>query len=232
MNEAVVVGVGVGAWFPRGLKRLEESLVPYRDDIDFKGWYDEYPPNCRTHANEPYEFKRTALEWAKSQGYRVAIWADCSCWFVKHPRHLIQTIKDRGYWLCTLGWNTGEWTSDRALPGTGYTRDKLMHVPMVAATFYGLDLASPIADRYFQYMAEKQTFFRGPYANKDHEASTDYRVKGHRHDQTFLSVFAHNNKCIIDRPPCFFDYAKQIKPNGEIIPVPPHDAAVAIAQGM
>jgi len=206
-DRVVVVNVANGAWFPRGQKRLGESLQGY--DIVFTGWSDCYPDGCETHQAKPYQFKRKALEWARDQDYDIAIWADASCWFVKDPQPLIDVIRERGYWICTLGWDIGSWCSDKALIGTNYTRDELFKMPMTAATFYAIDFRKPIAGKLLDYMRMKEQYFPGPYQNIDGEASTDKRVGGHRHDQTFLSVFAHEHDMIIDRPPCFFEYAKQ-----------------------
>lgn len=230
-DRVVVLNVANGSWFPNGQTRLRESLALY-PAIAFKGWSNEYPPGCEPHSMKPYEFKRAAIEWASRQGYDIAIWADASCWFIKDPKWLVQTVKDRGYWFCTLGWNTGQWCSDKALIGTNYTRDELFKFPMVAATFYALDLRHRIGNEYLKYMKSKQQYFAGPYRNENNEASSHPDVLGHRHDQTFLSVFAHEYDLIIDKPPCFFDYATQREAGNPVSAVAPHDTAVVIAQGM
>ena len=210
---------------------MEQSLTRQRR-VSFKGWKDEYPFGCKPHSEEPYAFKRAALLWARDHGYDIAIWADSSCWFIKDPTPIVNEIARDGYWLCTLGWNVGQWCSDRALPGTGKDREQLFDIPMVAATFYGIDLRKEISRRYFEYMGRKQQYFAGPYNNKQAEASKDCRVLGHRHDQTFLSLFAHENSLNINWPPCYLDYAVTKKVKGQKVPLATHNKAIVLAQGM
>jgi len=230
-EHVVVLNVACGSWFPKGQQRLKNSLEQF-PEITFKGWKDEYPPGCNPHQTHPYQFKTEAIAWALRQGFDVAIWADASTWFVKNPRHLVRTTRDRGCWFCTMGWNVGQWCSDKALPATGMTREELFKVTMVAATFYAIDLKSKWVHKYLEYMRYKQPHFAGPYRNDNGEASANRNVGGHRHDQTFLSIFAYRNDMIIDKNPCFFAYAKQLIYGDPESAVAPHDVAVAVAQGM
>lgn len=101
----------------------------------------------------------------------------------------------------------GEWASDVALEIFGLSREQAMGVPEVNAAALGLNLRDRVAtdflDRWYE-TARAGTAFRGvreelrsrrDYGdvkwNRSGRASTDPRVRGHRHDQTVAGILAH-----------------------------------------
>ena len=222
-----VVSVAIGSWYPRGQVRLAKSLTEQGYNGDLLFWNGEYPPGSPTHREAPYAFKICALEHARARGYDVALWADCSIWFVKPPTPLFDTIGERGYWFMTQGWNVGQWCSDDALPKLKITREAAFKMPMVAATFFGLDFRSEDSIKVLEWQRSRcdDGTFVGSWTNELQQVSMCPGVLGHRHDQTALSVIIHKRGLVMDYPPSFFAYQDQTKTE-------PHSRVLALARGM
>ncbi len=226
MSRRCVVNVAVGGWYPRGQDRLARSL----DETGFGGdvlfWKDENPPGCPSHEELPYGFKVHALEMALYKGYGPVLWCDASIWFIKNPSTLFDVIDERGYWFMSQGWQVGTWCSDDALPKLGIEREESMKMSMVAATMFGLDMRTEEARQILGWMRARcrDGSFRGSWTNEHQEVSPDPRVKGHRHDQTALSVVVNRLGLEIDWHPSWFEYAY----DGVI----PNPKCVALARGM
>lgn len=225
MNRCVA-NVAVGGWYPRGQDRLRRSLVDLEFNGDMLFWKDEYPPGSLTHEQQPYAFKIAALEFAMMRGYGPAIWCDSSVWFIRQPEPIFRAIEKSGYWIMSQGWQVGTWCSDDALPKLGIEREEAMEMPMVAATMFGIDLRTDLARQLLGWMRARcgDGSLCGSWTNENGEVSTDPRVKGHRHDQTALSVIVDRLGMEINWHPNFFEYRWE-----GVIPNP---TCVALAQGM
>lgn len=225
--KSCVVNVAIGGWYPRGQDRLAESLRAQGYDGDLLFWKDTYPPGSPTHKEAPYAFKVCALEHARARGYETAIWADCSIKFIKSPEPLFDIIEERGYWFMTQGWNVGQWCSDDALPKLKITRDVAFKIPMVAATFFGLNFHEEDSIKVLEWQRARceDGSFLGSWTNDLHEVSMHPQVLGHRHDQTALSVVIHKRGLIMEYPPSFFAYEDQTHAE-------PHSRVLALARGM
>ena len=202
MRTAIVTRA-FGAIYLKGYERLAASLqnvCPGEVDLlSYEGGPD--------HATSPYGFKAHALRDAERKGYDVAIWCDSNAHFKKHPHPILARAIDRGYWICTLGWNVGQWCTDAALPKLDLTREQAWDVDMVCAAVYALRFSSPLAQGVLEYLEGHEDALHGPWTNENGIASPTEGVLGHRHDQTVLSVAAHRLNLHLDRPPCLLDYA-------------------------
>ena len=227
MNDRAIVGVGVGSWYPRGLDRLKTSARACGFDGDLLLWRDEYPPGSPTHQEQPYAFKLAALEMAMVRGYGATLWCDSSMRFIRDPDPVFEVIEQRGYWFMSQGWRVSTWCTDEVLPKLGITREEGVDMPMVAATMFGLDLRGKVARDVLGWMHARcqDGSFRGPWRIDDGLPDDDpMKVRGHRHDQTALSVIVDKLELDIDWHPSWFeyDYGKEIQ----------NSKCLALARGM
>lgn len=185
-------------------------------------WADMLPPG--TPGGIPYAFKAFALKAAAEAGHDTLLWADASILPIAPLEPLWETIERDGAWICRNGWQNSEWTCDSAYPDLGVTREENKLVPHVVATSFGLSLAHPIGRViYEEYLRLAQTnAFRGPWWNRNHPEYARYPhvymgrrwcescgppdVRGHRHDQTALSLLAWRQGVRLTDAPKFFSY--------------------------
>ncbi len=133
------------------------------------------------------------------------------------------------------GYTNYEWTADSAYPilfGGDHPHlydshclgsDRVLNrkIPHVAATAFGVSMEHPIGrailDQYFRLASETKAFC-GPWRNTNMHDDEPTRsgkwapcgppdVRGHRHDQTALSVIAWRLGCNLTRWPDVFAYA-------------------------
>ena len=120
--------------------------------------------------------------------------------------------------------DVGTWCTDDALPKLNLTRARAFDITMVCASVYGLKIGHPQAMSGLEYLQSHEEAMKGPWNNDGFQISRDPRVRGHRHDQTVLSVAAHEFDLQVDRPPCLLDYAY----NNGVYP----EQAVAVKEGI
>ncbi len=220
-----VVSCGVGAWFPRGQKRLRESLEPFGETLI--QWVDEYPPESPTHEKSPYEFKAHAMLEA-SEHADLVLWADSSLWAVKPLDALWDHLEAIGYMFWRDGHALGQWTHDAALERFGWTRDEAMTISLPSGGIWGLDMrreqSQEFMRRYVELAAEG-IVLPGEWTNVGNECSEDPRCKGHRHDMCLMSYLAYDMG-MLDwiNPPHFFAYS--------LPACLKHPMAVFLARGM
>jgi len=221
-----IVNVAVGDGFLRGQDRLARSLaeVGYVGGVAF--WRDELPPGSPTHEDVPYAFKVHALECVAQKGFTSLLWVDASVWFIRSPDVVFDEVEREGHYVAAVvgGHKAGEWCSDDALAKLDATREELMHYPLVYGGFFGVEVSKRTSGWAILYQLGKRArdgSFRGPWGPG---TSTDPRVKGHRHDQTALSVIVDRLGMEINWHPNYFEY----KWEGVI----PNPTCVALAQGM
>jgi hypothetical protein len=186
-----------------GQRRLKRALTD-----PLLCWTDEMPLGSPTHKRIPYAFKSHALEAARKQGADLVLWADACILPIRSMEPLWALIEKQGYWFSRNGFPNGQWCSDAALPLLGITREESFQQEHVVATTFGLNLRSDIGATFAsEYLRLAQNgSLRGPWTNNNHEASTDPRVTGHRHDQTAASVIAHRLGMVLTNPPEWFAY--------------------------
>jgi hypothetical protein len=172
------------------------------------------PPGSPSHRDVPYAFKAHAIKQALDRGADLILWADSSILPIRSLEPLWQRIEAEGYWISRNGWKNSEWTADSAYPLLGVTREENDQIPHVVATSFGLNLRHETGRRMFERYLElaNNGAFRGPWTNGPQ--SVDGRrgpcgpasTRGHRHDQTALSVIAWREGCVLTDPPSVFAY--------------------------
>jgi len=191
MGRQVIVNFATQrGWFPKGQKRLKNSLVRH-------GWagdlllLDDNNFVCPNHKQTPYGFKAYVLKAMLDRGYDQALWVDASFWAKRPLESLFETIKEKGVAVQDSGYPLGQWMSDSSLTLFGLSRDQAMLMPMYSGGLVGLDFTNPIAVKWVEqfYKAAKDgRGFRGPWRNRKQEASQDKRCSGHRHDMVVGSI--------------------------------------------
>lgn len=196
-----IVNVATG---PRYVDMQKRLIANFGKEMAIT-WTDSLPYGCTTHELTPYAFKAHAVKYAITQGFDTVIWMDSSVVPVRPLDPLWELIESRGYWISNNPpFNCGQFTADSALGPLGITREEAFAIPHVIGTAFGLDFRHDIAHRFFNellWLADDGRAFRGPWTNHNGEASADPRVRGHRHDQTAMSVIAHRLGMQLTEPP-------------------------------
>lgn len=209
--------VAIGGWYPRGLARMIQAFHEHSPGYAIHAWLNELPPHCveemvvDDYDYTPYAAKPKALWHSYKQGAHVAILLDCAFYPIRHIGPLVDHITRTGYYLCKNGANVGEWSSDVCLNAMGVTREEAFGIEEASSYCVGLDFAHDSSIKLAQHWAEAADDHRiiaGRHTSEFYEGrnaghvSTDRRVKGHRHDQTALSILAHRlgMKELIARP--------------------------------
>lgn len=202
--------VAIGGWYPRGFARLVNAFHEVSHGFTIVGWVNTFPIRAPQGVIEDgYDYsaycaKPFALDDLRSRGFDVGILLDAAFFPIRHIQPLVQHIVKQGYYLCDNGGRVGEWSSDRALEHFGMTRDEAMGITEVSSYCVGLDFRekqSRVAMDYWCAVAGGGLAIAGPHTNVNANPSVkgrnvgfcshDPRCKGHRHDQTALSIIAH-----------------------------------------
>ena len=193
-----IVTVGTSDHFIGGVERLKKIIG---DSENIHAHYD-FPSGSPTHQEIPYAFKPYAIEQAP---FDLVLWCDSSIIPLRPLNPIWKLIETQGYWFSrNYDYTNGEFCCDDALPILGATREESFKIPHVVATCFGLNMRDPVA-RYFlsRWKALAQAF-KGPWRNDSGEASSDPRVRGHRHDQSAASVVAYRLEMRLTDPPDYF----------------------------
>jgi hypothetical protein len=198
----LIVTVGTDR-YARGVERLKRLAV---DPV--MSWTSALPGGSMPHQRMPYHFKAVALRKARESGAELLRWLDSSVNPVRPLDPLWKLIEEQGYWLSENWWPNGEWCSDASLPLLGVTREETWNQMHVIAGAMGINLKSEIGNRFLdEYIRLSENgSFRGPWKNDHGEASTDPRVRGHRHDQSAASVIAARLGMALTKPPAWIAY--------------------------
>jgi len=194
MNPAVVM-VAVGGWYPAGAARAIATLDQHSPHIPTVAWVNTLPCGA---AEVPYGYKPAAMRAALGMGHDIVLWLDASYYAVRPIDPLIEHIASTGYYFCENGFNVGEWCKDQALGPLQISRDESFGIPEVSGSAIGLNFNDDRCVRLlneWEKLAQDRVTFPGPHTNGSSGrnpgwCSDDPRVRGHRHDQTAISVLA------------------------------------------
>lgn len=212
-----VVNVATGAYV-KGQDRLIEEVS--RQGFEYVHWRDKLPGGCPTHREIPYAFKAFALKQAIEEGYTTLLWADASILPVGPLSSLFERIEQNGYWIGNNGWTNYEWTGDSAYLDLFPEYDsapainrKIKHVVAGAFGVYiKHQTGLAIFEEYYRLAATTKAFC-GPWTNGAETADGRTApcgppdVRGHRHDQTALSVIAWRMGCQLTNSPDVLSYS-------------------------
>lgn len=207
MNIAICT-IAIGQWYPKGAARMMEAFLNITPGYFVKVWTDAYPPGTPDNMVEnqfnyrPYAAKPFALLEAMSSGADVAILLDASFYPIRSIEPLVEHIVRTGYFLCRNGFSIGEWTSDHCLAAFLLNRDQAMLMPDCSSYCVGIDCRGAWARRLVEEWGRRSTreTICGAHTNFMYKSrrswnagfvSNERRCRGHRHDQSVLSLVAH-----------------------------------------
>ncbi len=195
-DKLCVVSVGIDGREPYSqfTKILQQQSI--ENGYDAMVWTNDFPPGSPTHDQVPYAFKPFAIQAARDAGYTKILWMDSKCYILSQVTPIEEALEKDGYWFVEDGMTVGEWSKDSALPLFGITREEGFGMNVIAAKHFALNFEHKIArdffDAYMGYAVDNDgEAYIGPWTNENGEASTDKRVRGHRHDQVCGSVVRH-----------------------------------------
>ena len=204
--KVVICTVALGGWYPRGLARMIQEFERVSPGYEIQAHVNTLPFGAPAAVVEggydytAYCAKPFALLAARMSGADIAILLDCAFRPIRPIHPLIDHIAQTGYYLCDNGNRVGEWCSDRAMERMGQTREKLLEMREASSYCVGLNFADgrcvELLHRWCGFAGDRLTI-PGPHTQFEHEGrnvghvSYHQGVKGHRHDQTVLSVLAN-----------------------------------------
>ena len=203
-----VVTCALGHQYPRGAARLIQAFEKSSPGYQLMAWINTLPPGAPERVIEDgwdytgYCAKPFAMKAAMDAGAEIVLWLDCSVYPIRSITPLVEYISAHGYYMAPTGFTIGEWSSDAVLEGFKVERGGWMDKKECASGIVGLDLRRERGARLLYQWECNWRYFPGHHSNfhaadKEHHyknvghVSMDPRCSGHRHDQTVLSLLAH-----------------------------------------
>ena len=173
--------------------------------IEIAAWVNVYPPDSpgsvvvNGYEYGPYCAKPWALKHAFDKGCDTAILLDAAFYPVRSVHPLLEHIAQRGYYFCRNGNSVGEWSSDSCLESLNQSREQAFDIPEISSYCVGLNSHEERCVDLLDWWCslDPRQAIAGHHTNIGHNGrnvgfvSEDPRVKGHRHDQSCLSIIAH-----------------------------------------
>jgi hypothetical protein len=198
--------VAIGNHYPRLAARLIERFNSASPGYQIQAWVNTLPPGAPKgvivggYDYTAYCAKPFALDYARQCGATQAILLDAAFFPIRPIKPLVEHVQRNGYYLCRNGFSVGEWSSDAALNKFNVSREQALGIEEISSYCVGLDLSPNSVDPLFLlwWWMKSVGTFAAPHTNTGHPGrnqgfvSADARVKGHRHDQTALSLIAHD----------------------------------------
>jgi hypothetical protein len=215
--KVLLTTVALGGWYPRGAARLIQKMGEISPGYDVHAFINTLPAGAPADVIEKgYDYtgycaKPFALLETKTAGADIGILLDAAFYPIRAIEPLVEHIARNGYYFCRNGFKIGEWASDRCLERMGLSRERAWDLDEISSYCVGLNFHDKRCGSLLKYWcnyAADGVSFPGPHTAIGHEGrnkgfvSTDPRVKGHRHDQTVLSILAHwaGMTDMVDRP--------------------------------
>jgi len=204
--KVVICNLAMGGWYPRGTARLIQEFERVSPGYEIQAHVNTLPFGAPANVIEngydytAYCAKPFAMMAARNSGADIAIWIDCAFYPIRSIHPLVDHIAQTGYYLCDNGYKVGEWCSDRAMERMGQTREKLLEMREASSYCVGLNFADgrcvELLHRWCGFAGDRLTVpaphtqFGEQGRNIGH-VSHYPGVRGHRHEQTVLSVLAN-----------------------------------------
>ncbi len=204
--KVVITTVAIGGHYPRAIARLIERFNAVSPGYEIQAWVNTLPPGAERTIVDGYDYsgyvaKPFALDYARKSGADIAILLDASFFPVRDILPMVEHIQRNGYYLCRNGFKVGEWCSDAALEAMDVSREAAFEMEEVSSYCVGMDFSRGAQSNPQWQLSTAwklaAKMFPGHHTAAGHPGrnpgfvSTDPRVKGHRHDQSALSLIAH-----------------------------------------
>jgi hypothetical protein len=214
----VVCTLAYGGWYPKGVARMIQKFSENSPGVVIRAAVNVLPFGSPANVIEngydytAYCAKPFMLMEARLTGADLAILLDAAFYPIRDIGPLIDHVAQRGYYFCKNGQRVGQWASDRCLERMGIMRPYAMEMEEISSYCVGLNFADgrcvELLARWCGFAGDRLTV-PGHHTNMHYAepqldpgerrnpgrnagfVSKDPRVKGHRHDQTVLSIKAH-----------------------------------------
>ena len=203
--KTVVCVLAHGGWYPRGVARMIEKFRDISPGVEIQAWVNVLPFGApQSVIEDRYDYtaycaKPFVLAEARNSGADIAILLDAAFYPIRSIAPLVERIAQRGYYFCKNGMSVADWSSDRCLERMGVLRHAL-DMEEISSYCVGLNFADgrcvELVRRWCGFAGDRLTV-PGPHTAFGCEGrnvgfvSVDPAVRGHRHDQTVLSILAH-----------------------------------------
>lgn len=198
----VAIGtIALGGFYPQLATRLLQRFAAVCPNYEVQAWINNKPDDAPFMFVDEYDYtaycaKPFVMDALKAD---IAILMDASFFPIRDILPLVEHIERVGYYFCDNEFKVGEWCSDKCMEAFGLTRDYLMEMPEISSYCVGLDLRRGECRQLLEMWkssALSPSIIPGRHTTgstgRNHGfVSTDGRVLGHRHDQTALSIIAH-----------------------------------------
>lgn len=225
MTTRAIVNVATTEHTRKGQARLEAAASKFAAGANICTW-PTLPSTWPKHQDKPYGFKSYALEYAAGV-YDSLLWCDACILPVRSLEPVWDKIESDGYLLMNNGFSNYEWTADSAYPDlfTGNVRTARAinkYIPHTVGGFFGLSMRHEIGRKFLRELyrlASETRAFCGPSINSNAPKAEGAGygpgapcgppdVRGHRHDQTAMSVIAWRLGMKLSDCPEFLIYGK------------------------
>lgn len=191
-------------WYPRGTKRLKQSLIHHGFNGDILTWYDW--PNDEFDKSCAYTVKAAAFSEAIKLGYTHILWLDCSAWAIGDVNKIFDVINEFGYYFWGTGYNCAQTSSDRCLQYFEITRDQAEKFEDCSTSMFGVNLDNPDGKAFIEKWL-RSALDGAFYGSRDHDnQSSDPRFLFHRQDQSCASLILNSMGMKITPPNIYSSY--------------------------
>lgn len=196
--------VALGGIYPQLVARMIQRFALKSPGYDITAWVNTTPPGTPETIVGGWDYtaycaKPHALMNLYENGCDIGILLDAAFYAHRPITPLVDYISESGYYFCDNEFKVGEWCSDAAAEAMGVTRESLWSMEEISSYCVGLDFRRGECVRLLEQWKSatyNPNLFPGHHTAGEKGrnpgfVSTDPRVKGHRHDQTILSILAH-----------------------------------------
>ena len=204
-HKVMIATVGISGWYPKGIARMIQEFDRVSPGYEITAWINCYPPGApgsvlsKDYEYGPYVAKPYALCEAMRVKADVAILLDAAFYPILPIHPLVEHIARDGYYLCKNGNLVGEWASDKCLDLMKVSREQALKIEEASSYCVGLNFHHEKSRELCRTWADTWRAIPGPHSDIQYSGMTGRnpgfcaahpRVRGHRHDQTTLSLLA------------------------------------------
>lgn len=185
-----IINAAWGHWYPKGQRRLVESL----NNVCFKGdvltWSNQNI-NKYFDVKQPYTIKLGAWHEALQGGYNNILWLDCSAWAIRSPDKIFKIIENEGGYFFDSGFKLGQCATDSDLDFAGWDRDDAMELEMICSGVFGLNMNDKRSHDFLEWFFEAKNYGVFGTSRIHNNGSQDPRYLFGRQDQTAATIAFH-----------------------------------------
>ena len=192
IKENCLVTLGIGLEYAKGVDRMKKLGIELKISCDFFG-YTEYPKEILSHEQIPYGFKYFIIKQKLEEGYKRVIWLDSSVIFTDNLDWVWEHLELYDCMLIENCHDVGRFTSDKCLEYFKFHRKDAYKIKSLCGGLIGFSKSKKSIELLNEMtrLALDGQIFQGHFSNENNEVSTNNKVKGHRHDQSVITLLSN-----------------------------------------